>query len=640
MATISTLAIKTAMHVGPIVAGAKAMAAVVNDTTTTILPFNDAVKHTSTVANAASDAIDEATSSIKGYVAAAVGAASVTAMLANSVREYAATQTEADTVAVNGVDALGRANEVTTLAESWGQLTAAVSRANTIIGGAFAATANLGGAMNVLKNIVVNLTGILATLAGWLGSIFNFFANGPPILAAFAVAIKAVAVALGVLAQILITRAIVGMITYMVLGTAMTPMQLAWAAASYVASTATTILAGAVWLLNVALGVLAAIGAPIWITIGLAIAAVVVVAAALYALYQLLAGSDPVADKEAQMKALGEKTREAVKSAHDLSEALEKKIRQFSMTDKEKEMEDYNEKLQEVRNLWGDTVANELLDAHGKLIDQLDALEAAKKAQEAADEQRKERSKALMDIDNEWYARNLSDIEKKALALKKLGATIEEVARATEQMQQIEDQKKADEDRKTLAQQIADIEKQAAEFGKTDLEKRLAAAQALGASEAEILRIKKAGQEIEAREAGKKKADEVAKRVTEHAKEAAKMKEMVDGPMGAYKKKLEDIERLRKVGAISADVATRAEAAARKDLMDSMKDSSVKLDSSPKALLKGSAEAELATNRAGTPIEKLTALQKQQLSEAEKARRQLEEINKKTQEDIDWLVGI
>lgn len=627
------------MHVGPIVAGAKAMAAVVNDTTTTILPFNDAVKHTSTVASAASDAIDEATSSIKGYVAAAVGAASVTAMLANSVREYAAAQTEADTVAANGVDSLGRANEVTTLAESWGELTAAVSRANTIIGGAFAATANLGGALNMVKNVVVNLTGILATLAGWMGSLFNFFANGPPVFLAFAVAVKAVAVALGILAQIIITRAIVGMITYMVLGTAMTPMQLAWAAASYVAATATTVLSGAVWLLNAALAVLAAIGAPIWVVIAAAIAAVVVVAAALYALYQLLAASDPAADKEAQMKAMGEKTREATKSVHELSDALEKKIRQFNMTDKEKELEDYNDKLQETRNLWGDAVANELLDQQSKLIDQLDALEAAKKAQEAADEQRKDRNKALMDIDNEWYSRNLTDIEKKVLALRKVGANIEQIKIATEQLQQIEAQKKSDEDKKSIAQSIAEIEKEAAEFGMSALEKRIAAAQAIGSQEADILRIKKAGQEIEAREAGKKKADEVAKRVTEHAKEAAKLKETVEGPLGAYKKKLEDIKRLREVGAISGDIAMRAEAAAQKDLMDATKSSGGSLES-PKALLKGSAEAELATNRAGTPIEKLTALQKQQLSEAEKARRQLEEINKKTQEAQDALVGI
>ncbi len=640
MATISTLAIKTAMSVGPIVVGAKALADTINSTQAAVLPFNDAVAATSSVTNAAASNIDEATSSVKGYVAAAIGAASVTAMLANAVKDYAAAQTTADTVSANGIDALGRANEVTTLAESWSHLSTAVTHANEVVGGAFAATANLGGALDVLTNVVNNLTGILATMAGWIGSIFNFFANGPPIFLAVAAAVKIVAAAIAILAQIIITRAIVGMITYLALGVAMTPMQLAWAVASYVAATGVSVLSGAVWLLNAALAVLAAIGAPVWLVIAAAIAAVVVVAAALYALYQLLAASDPAADKEAQMRAMGEKTREATKSVHDLSDALEKKIRQFSMTDKEKELENYNDKLQETRNLWGDTVANELLDAQGRMIDQLDALEAKKKAQKAADEQQKERNKALMDIDNEWYARNLSDIEKKALALKKLGANIEEVARATEQMQQTEAKKKSDEDRKTLAQQIADIEKQAAETGLSETEKRLRAAQKLNADTEQLNRIRAAGAKIESADASKKKSDEIAKRVEEHAKEAAKIKETADGPLGAYKKKLEDIERLRKVGAIGADVATRAESAASKEFKDSLSSgSNFKIDS-PQALLKGSAEADLATNRAGTPIEKLTEVQKKQLVEVERSRRQLEEINKKTSEAQEFLVSI
>ncbi len=635
MATISNLAVKIALNAAPLIAGAKAVANTMSDTSSAILPFNDSLAVTSKMADGVSDSIDEATSSIKGYVAAAVGAASVTAMMANAVREFAVAQDEATNAFTLGEDAIGRLNPPETLMLAWDRLGAAVNNANVIVGGTFASWAHLDDALKTLTNIVNNVGFWFSYLAAAAGAAFNFIANGPPIFMALAGALKIVAVALTIFVQLLFTRMLVGMVTYILLGKSYTVVTLAIAAAKFIAANATAIFTAAVWACNAALGVLAMLGAPIWLAIGIVIAGVLLVAIALYQIWQALAGADPAADKAARMEELRTMTQEATKGIDQMRDALDKAIRQDGMSDKEKELEAFAEELTHVRDLYGEVVAAELLAEHSANLDK----RAAQKAHTEELKNQKKVTEALAEVDNAWYDRNLSDIEKKVLALRKLGANTEQLAVATKQLQDIEDKKKGDEERKTLAESIRDIEKEAAEAGLTATEKRVLAAKALHAEESDIARIRAAGAKIEANEQHKKKVDELAKAVDARQKEAKAINEAAEGPLDKFKRKMADIERLRKAGTLTSAQAAKAASAVEKDLKEDFKKDGKDFDS-PKALLKGTAEAALAEDRFKNPVDKLTDIQRQALAEAKRMRAGIDALNSQKEKETQYLVDM
>lgn len=618
------------MYTAPVVKGCAEAAQAVASLAGTLYPLDEALTATNNAAEKTVTGLQKLNTAFTGYFMAAVGAASATAILVKSLQAYEAAQDEANNVGMQGRDSMGRANEIETIADAWDRFTTALDKVIVKVGETIARSSGLTAAINTMTAIVQNTAFVFNGIATVLGTVLGWMQSLGPVTVALAVAAKLVAVAIGVALHVAITRAIVGLITYLALGTAMTPMQLAWAAASMVSTVATSALTVAVWMLNAALGVLMSIGLPFWAAMAALLAVVVVAALALYAAWSYFSSPDELEQKNAELEKMGEKIKEVMGPAHDAMESLNKKIEQFGMSDMAKEAADFKEKLEGIRDIYGDTVADELLAEYEQRLAKLDALEKKEKAVKEEKEKQANVTKALRDIDNEWYARNLTDIEKKVLALRKVGANLEQIKIATEQLQEIEAQKKADDNKKKLAESIADIEKQAAEYGMTETEKRIAAAKALGAQEADILRIKKAGAEIEAREAGKKKADEVAKRVEQHTKEAQKMKELVEGPLGAYKKRMAEITELRKVGQISSDVANKAEALAAKELKEGLAKEGKVTAESPKALLKGSAEAELANDRAKAPIEKLTDIQKQALAEAKRMKQALDDINRKT----------
>jgi hypothetical protein len=317
-----------------------------------------------------------------------------------------------------------------------------------------------------------------------------------------------------------------------------------------------------------------------------------------------------------------------------MRDALDKRIAQSGMSEQQKQIDDYSKSLDALRAKIGADQPNEMVAEFAKDLAKLNAQEAALKRQA-------DLAKSLRDIDNDWYARNLTDIEKKILALRKLGATTEQVALAAQQLAEIEKQQKADDERKELADSILEIEKQAAAAGLSDTEKRVQAARALHATEQEIARIRAAGAKIEANERDKKAAEARAKAVDDRKREADAIKKSAEGPLETFKRKMADIQRLsafKSANFTSADAAAAA-AAAEKELRESFKTKGGDIDS-PKALLKGTAEAALAEDRAKNPVEKLTDIQRQALAEAKRARAALEAMNAKSDRELENLINM
>lgn len=176
----------------------------------------------------------------------------------------------------------------------------------------------------------------------------------------------------------------------------------------------------------------------------------------------------------------------------------------------------------------------------------------------------------------------------------------DDVDRFRAQLKQLE----AMEAKKKLAEEIAGLEKKAAQVNMTDAQKQLATLREL--AEAAGLR----GTRLEV-------AMGRARSAMEDVAEAARQKKQLDDAIEAKK---------RAIGSPQGPKSLYDQ------LMDIENNVSKGFAESPKALLKGSTDAALAENRMKNPIEKLTDLQKQQIAKLEKQirieERQLAEMQK------------
>lgn len=175
-----------------------------------------------------------------------------------------------------------------------------------------------------------------------------------------------------------------------------------------------------------------------------------------------------------------------------------------------------------------------------------------------------------------------------------------------------------------IEEQIADIEKESAQAAMTKGQRMLDDLRRLGATEEDLAAGQEAANKLDATEAARKNAED-AKKLAEEAKRT------VDNisPFDKYKKQVEDITRLSNVGALKPRDAERALNAAGAGLLKSLSGKEAFKIESPKALLKGTADAELAADRAKTPIERLTEVEKQQLKEAR-------DLARTARDQLDW----
>lgn len=164
-----------------------------------------------------------------------------------------------------------------------------------------------------------------------------------------------------------------------------------------------------------------------------------------------------------------------------------------------------------------------------------------------------------------------------------------------------------------ITEEIAAIEKEGAQAGLTKGQRMLDDLERLGATQQQIAAAKIDADKLDAIETQKKNAED-AKRVVEESKR------LVDGisPFDKYKKQAADISRLLAVGALKPADAERAAKAAGLGLIKTLHGQEAFKVENPKALLKGSADAELAADKMKTPFEKFTEVQQQQLAECRK----------------------
>ena len=429
---------------------------------------------------------------------------------------------------------------------------------------------------------------------------------------------------------------------------------------------ATGLIAPAVWLVNGAIaatnGLLAvtnslflalmAIGLPIWVAIA---AAVVIVAAAIaavvYACMWLFSSAPAGAGKTAaELKKLGKESQEAADAAEQMRQQFEDAAiaAEFGqaavdldkyaakLTEAGKSEEELNraiadaqayqarrveaEKLkkltEEIARLQKEAdqagmsgpgkAADDVRRAGGSARQQADALDAAERAESIAkaEDKRRDRVREIAAIEKEVALAGLTANERRIKQLEELGVKGAELAKAKDQIAAAEAKEKAAERQKDLEREIASIQREASYAGLTETEKRLKQLEELGAKEADIA---KAREQFAA------------------ADDAAKAKDLVEKsrtPLQKYQEQLALVERLRRAQKISAEEAAQALAAAGKDFNGSLHSGGSRgSDESPKALARGTADAQLAANRQTNPTDRLA----QPLREAVVQQKKIEE---------------
>lgn len=269
--------------------------------------------------------------------------------------------------------------------------------------------------------------------------------------------------------------------------------------------------------------------------------------------------------------------------------------------------------------------------------------EAAKKANASIE-------KDLMSMEAKLAGMGLSSIEKQIVMLDVIkGANPEQLKRARSVLEETEQRERQAE----VMKQIAALEKRAEQSGMSPLEKTLSDLADSGAKPEQLEGIKAKLQAAQAEEEAKKRVLDMEqvqanlarqreamwlRERNQNAQNAESLRRSLMTPAEQYEKKMQDIENLRKVNAIDAQTAERAGLAAMADFQKTLTSGTGRDTAGPKLLAKGSYEDEIAKNRQQNPIEALTAIEKQQLEQAQRMLDELRKVSENTGKALDELV--
>lgn len=313
--------------------------------------------------------------------------------------------------------------------------------------------------------------------------------------------------------------------------------------------------------------------------------AIVAAAAAVGLLVSLLNQSNDAMDEAAK------KADEAKKRADDYQKKLddiEKRKGQAGMTGDEKELDDL-----------GRDVLRPLMDAGEMSYSQAQGVKQQLAAAQQIEHQ-KEREKKLEEeiakIRQDTLEANMTATEKRLVELSRLGASGDQLAAVKSRLAAADKVAAAEKARAELNQQLAELEKNANQAWMSDNEKKLAMLEALAKQTGQNFDRAKALQQLEAAAAPTKRKQELADRLNQQ------------------KSALSETDK--QIAAINSNQGSGQAA-------------------SPKALLRGTADALLAENRAKNPVELMTDLQKKSLEELKRQRhiqeRQLEATQKESE---------
>lgn len=604
MPTISTLAVRLVLQSSGFGFASSGIAAGLTKIAGTSDVANQKLTETASRAAHAGWAFDKASKSARNYYRAigqgAIGGVSlVRAITAGAKRE----QADADRARKSGGEAPA------TLIESWRKLGQVVNDAFAAFGSAFNKAAGLTDFIQRFAGTIQKLTPLLQ-LTGYLaGGVAGFFLRVADAVIPVIVAIEAFTGVLRLLLPLLTAWAvnriifwITGFNTRIILTTVLT---WAWTAATTAAAAA--------------MAVLRAISGPVWILIGVLVTAAV---AALYAfwnvlkmivapfqwLWSSLTGTKVKIDT-AQVADAADEFETARENAQRLQEQLSQQVRQFGWSEQKKQLADYIAELK--KN--GDITADEREARIADFQQQQQTLEVLKKMSAEA-KRRQEAAKTLADMQAEIDQMGMSEAEKRLDDLRRSGTMNEQELNQARQLLYIQERKaKWMDEQKRKAEEAADLQRKAAEAAEQAAEK---------AAKAEADRLEKTRRWKE-----------------ELARQGQALKDSVATPLEEYRKRMAEIGRLLALGAANPVDAMRAADAAGQTLEDALGGVASAVAESPKALLKGTAEAALAENRAKNPIERLTDVQKKQLEEARKAKAALDTINATLKAGKDFIAN-
>ncbi|HEY1600625.1 MAG TPA: hypothetical protein VGG64_13540 [Pirellulales bacterium] len=682
MATISTLAIKLTADTTSFTSGVGNTIKLSEKLATSIVRNNVVIKS----ATAAWKAADAA---VGGYLAKIVkvgASAGAIAVLGNTLKRALSA---------------GATGE---LAESLKTVRDATSEASAAFGASFASWANLRTVAENVANAVRHLTPAFSAAGAILGVFFRPFAAFLPIVAGVSVILKSLSVVIGIALHIALTRIIVQMITYRVLGTAMTPLTLAWAvakkvlagamwvanaalaalranSASYVgtasaAGVASSIWAGAKWLvvgatralnatlgvlrailsptvllsyavsaamgiwaaakwlvvgatwaLNAALTVLASISAPLWIAIGVAVAAVAVgiaiVAAVTYGVYkawQWLISENPAKKHAEEVKRVAEATEAATQKARDFLAAVNESNLTAGMTEAGKKAYEFSKIIEKTKkDLAEQGIAFDGTAMERQLRNALAIADAAKKRKDVTD--------AIKKLEEDLATTGMTSAQKLAREVEKLGGTAADIERATalsaeiHAREQIAEQiKKAAEVEQRLketgAELVADLQRRVDFYGQTGDMLKIAEAAAKGVSSADIAQATAMAKKLEMLDAEAAKRKKMVAEAEKMQQLAQSITESVANPAEKLAEKLKELNKLREAGLISQETYDRVKKKEGAGLKDEPKESK-----DVGAIAKGS-QADIAArysdNRKG--------IDQKILQEAQDAKRQRDEM--------------
>jgi hypothetical protein len=345
-------------------------------------------------------------------------------------------------------------------------------------------------------------------------------------------------------------------------------------------------------------------------------------AAALYGVYlgyKYLTGMPMRLDTGGATEDL-KKFKEQIEDIDKIIETASERVRQFGWSEQQKELDKLQKRLAQEGP---DAAAGKLgllpHEAAQRQIElqDLHAKEAAlKKQADLAEKLAKLRERALD------AAR--SESQQAIAELRAMGASAEQLAQAQAYVSAQEQATKTLADREQLVKMLADLERTASQARMSEAEKRIDAAKRLGATEQDLARIRAAQAKIDAAAsraqslAARKAADDRLKG------EASRIKDSLLTPLESYQKKMQEIARLRDVGALNDQFAQRAADAADAELRQSLRADRRSETANPQFVgSRGSYQAGLLEDRLRTQ-DTQTDLQRQQLAEAQKSRTALD----------------
>ena len=439
-----------------------------------------------------------------------------------------------------------------------------------------------------------------------------------------AIAAGALKAVLLLLVRVIIGRLLIGFVTWAILGRRLTLLQLIWLGVTKAKTVAMVAYAAAIWAYNAAVTAGIPVTTAFLLVSGGLVLGLSAIAAAAYGLYQIwkyFTGAPvriDVADADERLKT----TKEKLEEIDALLQRARTRADHVGLTKQQIEQQELKDLL------FSQSAAGETMPIGPAETAEFQTRLQAEQQREASKQRQVDLENKLKAISEEAATAAQSANQKRLDELAELGATAEQLAAAAGQLQAIDQATDRMRDREQLIRSIADVEREASVAGLSAMEKRLELARQLGATEAEIARIRAAQARIDQASDQDKLAKSREQQRQRIRDQAERLRESVLTPMEQFEKKMADIERLRKVGAIDDKTANRAAAEAEKALRESFAGQGLGEQTSPQALLKGTAEAALAENRIKNPIERLTDIQRKQLKEATDARIALQEINR------------